>query len=149
MIRSLIRSRLRPPKPQPSFLGPKVTRQPFYRPIMSETQPPLSRQDRDLYGRMGTTMEMFHNSFRQPWTLRYHAGSSGQRPAGMSIRQFLNTAAEFCHHLDMHHSIGRLPSHVSSVVPCTDTSLRGTAHLSSPCTEDASVQERVRAPDAA
>lgn len=116
---------------------------------MAETQPPLSRQDRELYGRMGTTMELFHNSFRQTWTLLYNACSSGQRPAGMSIRQFLNTAAEFCHHLDMHHSIGRLPSHVYSIVPCTDISLRGTAYLSSPRTEDASVQERVGAPDAA
>ena len=79
---------------------------------MAETQPSLSRQDRDTYGRMGTTMELFHNSFRQTWTLLYNACSSGQRPAGMSIRQFLNTAAEFCHHLDMHHSIGRLLSHV-------------------------------------
>ena len=147
MIRSLTRLRLL--KPPPSFLRHTFIRQPFYRPIMAETQPPLSRQDRDLYGRMGTTMELFHNSFRQTWTLLYNACSSGQRPAGMSIRQFLNTAAEFCHHLDMHHSIGRLPSHVSSVVPCTDTSLRGTAHLSSPRTEDACVQERVGAPDAA
>ena len=83
---------------------------------MAETQPPLSRQDRDAYGRMGTTMELFHNSFRQTWTLLYNACSSGQRPAGMSIRQFVNTAAEFCHHVEMHHSIGRLPSHVVSEV---------------------------------
>ena len=114
MIRSLIRSRLRLPKPSLSILRPKVVRQPFYRSIMAETLPPLSRQDRETYGRMGTTMELFHNSFRQTWTLLYSACSSNQRPAGMSIRQFLNTAAEFCHHLEMHHSIGRLPYEVFS-----------------------------------
>ena len=114
MIRSLTRSKLRLPKPPLSILRPKVVRQPFYRSMMAETLPPLSRQDRDTYGRMGTTMELFHNSFRQTWTLLYRACSSGQRPAGMSIRQFLNTAAEFCHHLEMHHSIGRLLSDVFS-----------------------------------
>ena len=112
MIRSLTRSKLRLPKPPLSILGPKVIRQPFYRSTMAETLPPLSRQERETYGRMGTTMELFHNSFRQTWTILYNACSNGQRPAGMSIRQFLNTAAEFCHHLDMHHSIGRLPSEV-------------------------------------
>ena len=112
MIRSLTRSKLPLPKPPLSILGPKVIRQPFYRSIMAETLPPLSRQEREIYGRMGTTMELFHNSFRQTWTILYNACSNGQRPAGMSIRQFLNTAAEFCHHLDMHHSIGRLPSEV-------------------------------------
>ena len=148
MIRSLTRSKFRLPKPPPSFLRPKVIRQPFYRTIMGETQPPLSRQDRDTYGRMGTTMELFHNSFRQTWTILYNACSSGQRPAGMSIRQFLNSAAEFCHHLDMHHSIGRLLSHVFGEATRTNTSFRGTAHLSCPRTKDASVQERVGAPDA-
>lgn len=111
MIRSLARSKLRLPSPL-FILRPKVIRQPFYRSIMAETLPPLSRQEHETYGRMGTTMELFHNSFRQTWTILYNACSSGQRPAGMSIRQFLNTAAEFCHHLDMHHSIGRLLSEV-------------------------------------
>jgi hypothetical protein len=80
---------------------------------MAETLPPLSRQEREIYGRMGNTMEMFHNSFRQTWKLLYSACSSGQRPAGMSIRQFLNTAAEFCHHLEMHHGIGTASAVVS------------------------------------
>ena len=149
MIRSLTRSRLRLPKPPLNILRPKVVRQPFYRSIMAESLPPLSRQERETYGRMGTTMELFHNSFRQTWTILYNACSSGQRPTGMSIRQFLNTAAEFCHHLDMHHSIGRLPLKTSLKTHCTNMCFRGTAHLSSPRAKDASVQERVGAPDAA
>ena len=149
MIRSLTRSQLRFPKPPPSILRPKVVRQSFYHSIMAETLPPLSRQDRDTYGRMGTTMELFHNSFRQTWTILYTSCSSGQRPAGMSIRQFLNTAAEFCHHLEMHHSIGKLPSTCSLKTPCSNIDFRRTAHLSSPRTKDASVQERIGALDTA
>lgn len=35
----------------------------------------------------------------------YNACSSGTRPAGMSLRQFINTGLQFCHHLEAHHSI--------------------------------------------
>ena len=72
----------------------------------AEALPPLSRHDRDTYARMGETMELFHNSFRNTWNILYGACSSGKRPANMSIRQFLNTGCDFCHHLHMHHSIG-------------------------------------------
>ncbi|KAK4693228.1 hypothetical protein P7C71_g4132, partial [Lecanoromycetidae sp. Uapishka_2] len=74
-------------------------------PAPPETLPPLSRQDRDAYARMGQTMELFHNNFRHTWKIIYGACSSGKRPANMSIRQFLNTGADFCHHLHVHHSI--------------------------------------------
>lgn len=74
--------------------------------VMVEALPPLSREDRDTYGRMGTTMEWFHNNFRNTWKVLYGACSSGKRPANMSIRQFLNTGSEFAHHLTMHHTIG-------------------------------------------
>ena len=73
---------------------------------MVEALPSLSREDRDTYGRMGTTMEWFHNSFRNTWKVLYGACLSGKRPANMSIRQFLNTGSEFAHHLTMHHTIG-------------------------------------------
>lgn len=74
-------------------------------PAPAETLPPLSGQDLSTYSRMAQKMELFHNSFRQTWKILYSACSSGKRPANMSIRQFLNTGAEFCHHLHMHHSI--------------------------------------------
>jgi hypothetical protein len=35
----------------------------------------------------------------------YAASSSGKKPSGMSVRQFLATCEQFCHHLTMHHSI--------------------------------------------
>ena len=74
--------------------------------VMAEALPPLSRQDRDTYARMGTTMEYFHNGFRDTWKVLYGACSNGTRPANMSIRQFLNTGSEFAHHLTIHHTIG-------------------------------------------
>ncbi|CAF9913680.1 hypothetical protein IMSHALPRED_001412 [Imshaugia aleurites] len=72
---------------------------------MSEALPPLSREDKETYGRMGTTMEWFHNNFRNTWKVLYGACSSGKRPANMTIKQFLNTGSEFAHHLTMHHTI--------------------------------------------
>ncbi|KAL6719231.1 hypothetical protein ACLMJK_003468 [Lecanora helva] len=71
----------------------------------TEALPALSRQDRDTYARMGETMQLFHNSFRNTWNILYSACSSGRRPANMSIRQYINTGTEFCHHIHMHHSI--------------------------------------------
>lgn len=76
---------------------------------MAEALPPLSSQDRNTYARMGTTMEWYHNNFRNTWKVLYGACSSGKRPASMSIRQFLNTGSEFAHHLTMHHTIGLPP----------------------------------------
>jgi len=35
----------------------------------------------------------------------YQACEANSRPAGMSIRQFINTGLEFCDHLSMHHGI--------------------------------------------
>lgn len=37
--------------------------------------------------------------------MMYDSCSSGSRPAGMSIRQFINVGLQFCHHLETHHSI--------------------------------------------
>ena len=76
---------------------------------MAEALPPLSREDRNTYARMGTTMEWYHNNFRNTWKVLYGACSSGKRPANMSIKQFLNTGSEFAHHLTMHHTIGIPP----------------------------------------
>ena len=87
-------------------IDPPSHRRPHKRTIMAEALPPLSREDRDSYGRMGTTMEWFHDNFRNTWKVLYGACSSGKRPANMSIRQFLNTGSEFAHHLTMHHTIG-------------------------------------------
>ena len=91
----------------PFSISSPISRQRLHRhTIMAEALPALSREDRDTYGRMGTTMEWFHNNFRNTWKLLYEACSSGKRPANMSIRQFLNTGSEFAHHLTMHHTIG-------------------------------------------
>ena len=118
-------------------LFPILRRRIHKHPIMTETLPALSREERDIFGRMGTTMELFHNSFRNTWKVLYGACSSGRRPANMSIRQFLNTGSEFAHHLTMHHTIGR--STLPKRMICTKIFGRRAAHLSSTCAEDASI----------
>ena len=91
------------------ILFPRCHQRLCRRTIMAEALPPLSREDRDTYARMGTTMEWFHNNFRNTWKVLYGACSSGKRPANMTIKQFLNTGSEFAHHLTMHHTIGMPP----------------------------------------
>ena len=48
---------------------------------------------------------MQHENFRRTWNLLHGACVSGKRPQGMSIRAFINTGEEFCHHLTVHHTI--------------------------------------------
>ena len=87
--------------------------------------PKLSTTDFRVYNRMAEHMDYFvstadsspsrnsifakvgvkHENFRQTWKVLYTACSSGKRPANMSIRQFLATGQQFCHHLHLHHSI--------------------------------------------
>jgi len=67
--------------------------------------PKLSAADFRAYNRMAEHMNQFHNSFRTTWKMLYTACSSGKRPANMSLQQFISTAEQFIHHLEMHHSI--------------------------------------------
>ena len=110
------------------------------RTIMAEALPPLSREDRDTYARMGTTMEWYHQNFRNTWKVLYAACSSGKRPANMSIRQFLNTGSEFAHHLTMHHTIGMSTfSGLMKFCTIAKYACRRTAHLSRTCAENARI----------
>ena len=66
---------------------------------------PMTSQERQIYSRMGDAMSYYHNHFKSTWNALYAACETNQRPANMSIKQFLNVAAQFVHHLEMHHSI--------------------------------------------
>ncbi|KAK3716216.1 hypothetical protein LTR37_006661 [Vermiconidia calcicola] len=67
--------------------------------------PKLSPQEFRQYNRMAEHMNYFHENFRQTWNLLYGACTSGKRPAGMSIKAFLNVGEQFAHHLTVHHTI--------------------------------------------
>ena len=67
--------------------------------------PKLSAADFRLYNRMAEHMNYFHDNFRATWKMLYAACSSGKRPANMSLRQFISTAEQLCHHLTVHHTI--------------------------------------------
>ena len=121
-----------------SISSPTLRQRPHRHTIMAEALPALSSEDRDTYARMGTTMEWFHNNFRNTWKLLYEACSSGKRPTNMSIRQFLNTGSEFAHHLTMHHTIGTPFLEGSRVYTATNMACRRATHLSRTCAENAS-----------
>jgi len=46
-----------------------------------------------------------HNHFRHTWNMLYKTASSGQRPAGLSIRGFVHTGLQLCQQLTFHHTI--------------------------------------------
>ncbi|KAL4811058.1 hypothetical protein BDV18DRAFT_155668 [Aspergillus unguis] len=68
-------------------------------------QPPLSPQDFRVYNQVAEKMDYFHNMLRARWNLLYDAASAGRRPAGISMRQFINEGLHFAEHLEVHHSI--------------------------------------------
>ncbi len=70
-----------------------------------EKLPKLSAHEFRTYNRMAEGMNYYHNSFRRSWTVLYSACEANKRPAGLSIRQFLNVGLQFCQHLTMHHDI--------------------------------------------
>jgi len=70
-----------------------------------EKLPKLSLADFRVYNNMAEHMEYFHNHFRHTWTTLYDSCTNSKRPAGMSLKQFINTGLQFCQHLTMHHSI--------------------------------------------
>ncbi|ROV90328.1 hypothetical protein VSDG_08139 [Cytospora chrysosperma] len=67
--------------------------------------PPLSAHEFKQYNRLAEHMNYFHEHFRQSWNLLYQAASSGQVPAGMSPRQYMDAGLQFISHLAAHHSI--------------------------------------------
>lgn len=70
-----------------------------------EKLPPLSAQQFREFNRMADHMDYFHNHFRQIWTMMYTACENKKRPAGMSIRRFLDEGLHFISMLTTHHSI--------------------------------------------
>lgn len=46
-----------------------------------------------------------HEHFRQQWTMLHTAATTGRRPAGMSLKQFLDQGLAFISHLTTHHNI--------------------------------------------
>lgn len=67
--------------------------------------PPLSGHEFKQYNRLAEHMNYFHEHFRQTWNLLYTAASSGRRPAGMSLKQYIDQGLEFISHLTAHHNI--------------------------------------------
>ncbi|KAH7140622.1 hypothetical protein EDB81DRAFT_885345 [Dactylonectria macrodidyma] len=70
-----------------------------------EEPPPLSDHDFKVYNRLAVKMEYFHDHFRRSWNLLWGACTSGRRPQGMSLKQFIAEGVQFAEHLTAHHGI--------------------------------------------
>lgn len=68
-----------------------------------------------------------HNHFRSQWNTMYNACTANKRPAGTSIRQFLNIGLQFTHQLGMHHGIEE--EHVFPVLARKMPEFRKNVHL--------------------
>ncbi|KAK4146894.1 uncharacterized protein C8A04DRAFT_9426 [Dichotomopilus funicola] len=97
--------------------------------------PPLTPQEFRVYNRLAEQMEYFHDHFRQMYTTLQTACTNRRRPAGMSLRQFLDEGLRLARYLEMHHSIeethlypllGRkMPAFRSSASPFSSSSRGG------------------------
>ncbi|ROW12504.1 hypothetical protein VMCG_00031 [Cytospora schulzeri] len=67
--------------------------------------PPLSAHEFKQYNRLAEHMDYFHEHFRQSWNLLYQAASSGRRPGGMSLKQYIDEGLQFISYLTTHHNI--------------------------------------------
>ncbi|KAK6078500.1 hypothetical protein SCUP234_06123 [Seiridium cupressi] len=85
----------------PTEKGPAIATEPVAEPAL----PPLSPSEFRQYNRMADHMEMFHAHFRSTWNMLWGACTSGRRPAGMSLKSFINDGLQFLRHLTVHHDI--------------------------------------------
>ncbi|KAL6231292.1 hypothetical protein BDW75DRAFT_220584 [Aspergillus navahoensis] len=67
--------------------------------------PPLSPKDFRIYNQLAEKMEYFHTMLRHSWDIQWTAATTGRRPQGMSIRQFIAEGLRFASHLETHHAI--------------------------------------------
>lgn len=67
--------------------------------------PPLSDHDFKIFNHMAETMDLFHNHFRQSWTLLWTACCNNKRPRSMTLKQFIDEGLRFADGLNTHHGI--------------------------------------------
>jgi len=67
--------------------------------------PKLSSADFHTYNHMAEHMDYFHNRFRESWNILHEACANNRRPAGLSLKQFINKGIQFASHLTTHHGV--------------------------------------------
>lgn len=85
--------------------GPSAAAKPGPEPAPVPALPPLTPAQFRVYNRLAEQMEYFHDHFRKSWNTLYHACESGRRPAGMSLKQFIDEGLHLCTYLTAHHNI--------------------------------------------
>ncbi|KAK3296313.1 uncharacterized protein B0H64DRAFT_475137 [Chaetomium fimeti] len=67
--------------------------------------PPLTPQEFRIYNRLAEQMDYFHEHFRQMYNTLQTACATNRRPAGMTLKQFIEEGLRLARYLEMHHSI--------------------------------------------
>ncbi|KAK2750733.1 hypothetical protein FQN57_002806 [Myotisia sp. PD_48] len=74
-------------------------------PTVTSEEAKLSPDQFSMYNRMADRMELFHNGFRQKWTILYKACQSNKCPSNMTMHEFIRVGTSLCSQLDTHHTI--------------------------------------------
>ncbi|GAA5868993.1 hypothetical protein JCM8547_003244 [Rhodosporidiobolus lusitaniae] len=67
--------------------------------------PPKNAQEKREWDRMSSRMEGFHGYFRQSFKQLYELADGGFERHGLTVRDFMDVAEGFLHHLEGHHGI--------------------------------------------
>ncbi|KAL2195471.1 hypothetical protein P885DRAFT_40670 [Corynascus similis CBS 632.67] len=78
---------------------------PVPEPAAEPVLPPLTPSEFRIYNRLAEQMDYFHEHFRQMYATLHTACATRRRPAGMSLRQFIDEGLRLARYLEMHHSI--------------------------------------------
>ncbi|KAK5653158.1 hypothetical protein OQA88_9257 [Cercophora sp. LCS_1] len=90
----------------PSDSGPSPAAKPASDPEPEPAKlPPLTAEQFRVYNRLAVQMDYFHEHFRHIWKTLYSACESGRRPAGMTLKQFIDEGLNLVRYLEAHHRI--------------------------------------------
>ncbi|KAK3301647.1 uncharacterized protein B0T15DRAFT_544255 [Chaetomium strumarium] len=67
--------------------------------------PPLTPQEFRVYNRLSEKMDYFHEHFRQMYSTLHTACVTKRRPAGMTLKQFIDEGLNLTRYLESHHTI--------------------------------------------
>lgn len=98
---------LEDPQPPADQAGPTSVAEPAPE-SESESEPklpPLTPQEFRAYNRLAEKMEYFHEHFRQMYSTLHTACVTKRRPAGMTLKQFIDEGLNLARYLEGHHAI--------------------------------------------
>ncbi|KAK4237287.1 hypothetical protein C8A03DRAFT_16170 [Achaetomium macrosporum] len=93
------------PQPPAEQTGSSSVSEPGLESESEPKLPPLTPQEFRIYNRLAEQMDYFHEHFRQMYSTLHTACATNRRPAGMTLKQFIDEGLRLTRYLEMHHSI--------------------------------------------